>query len=192
MTAHCCYWHATTHCRAIWKMKNGYVFIYNLLSQQTSSKCPLYFRHYVRLNTEINRENPSQLLYLGVFYTEGSGLILPSHVGNISSIFAQARTPGHWVIKCIVLWVCCILWRRCLSQGTVNIALCDCVPGDGPCPSEVITFYEENVRVAEGVVTSSRLGGKYFGLRYQGVWALMMTNAIFFHLEIWDHWFFGK
>lgn len=39
----------------------------------------------------------------------------------------------------------------CLSWGTVDIALFDCVLGDGPCPSEVITLYEENVRVAHGV-----------------------------------------
>lgn len=51
-----------------------------------------------------------------------------------------------------------------LDQGTVDITLFGCVPGDEPCRSEVITFREVKERGAPGVMVGE-LGGKYFQLK---------------------------
>lgn len=136
----------------------------NLLIQQTFIKGPLYFGHCARLNTKMNREKTSTVLkcLTGVFSCRRLWVTTAYSLG-------QTTTPGHQVIKCIFPRVSCILWKVCLGQGTVDITLFDCAPGDWPCCSEAIPFCEVNVRVAHGVMVGG-LGGKYFRLKRWGVW----------------------
>lgn len=114
----------------------------NLLIQQTFIKGPLYFGHCARLNTKMNRKKTSAVLkcLTGVFSCRMLWVTTAYSLG-------QTTTPGHQVIKCIFPRVSCILWKVYLGQGTVDITLFDCAPGDWPCCSEAIPFCEVNVRV---------------------------------------------
>lgn len=150
MNAHCCYWQATTLCRVIWKMINGYAFICNLLIQQTSIKGPLYFRNCARLNTRWteNLHNCFKFLRM-MFHAEDSGQILPGHLVRL-----ELLGTGHWVRSSLSLlhpveYVCGPghSWYRSV-----------CVPGDRPWPSETVTLYEVNMRVACGVVVGGLAG----------------------------------
>lgn len=83
---------------------------------------------------------------------------------NTAYPLGQATTPGHQVVECIFPESLLLCGGGSLDQGTVDITLFGCVPGDEPCGSEAITFREVNERGAHGVMVGE-LGGKYFQLQ---------------------------
>lgn len=107
----------------------------------------------------------------GVFHGEGSGWILHTHLVRLQ--FLGTRPSSVYFLS---LFYCV---EGSLDQGTVDITLFGCVPGDEPCRSEAITFREVNERGAPGVMVRE-LGGKYFQLKGWGVWTLL--------LAVWGWW----
>lgn len=83
---------------------------------------------------------------------------------NTAYPLGQGYNPGHQAIERIFPGVSSI-GGGVSDQGTVDITLFGCVPGDEPCRSEVVTFRGGEGEGPLGWECCWGIGRKYFQLK---------------------------